>query len=261
MNKSSGAVSNSPRIVLFDIETSHNLIAKFDLRDEWVPHTNILRERFVICAAWKALGEKSTHAVAVTRKQALAGDDKQVIQTVHRVLSEADVVVGHNANRFDIPWLNGRVLFHRFKPMPPLRVVDTLTVAKRSFSLNSNRLDYLGKYLGLGGKTSTPAGLWLDVLKGDSKAIRTMVEYNKRDVTLLEDVFMHLRPYVPDYINRQFFGSIEGCPRCGSTHIQSRGLHRSLTQTYNRFQCCECGGWFRSRVANKAGKTSTRVLP
>jgi hypothetical protein len=169
--------------------------------------------------------------------------------------------VGHNSDRFDLPWLNGRFLFHKMPPLPPMRSVDTLKIAKRSFMLNSNRLDYLGKYLGVGGKTSTPAGLWLEVLKGNAKAIRTMVAYNKRDVELLEGVFTHLLPYAPDYINRQFFSGVaDTCPRCGSANVQRRGYHHSLTQSYHRFQCQACSGWFKARKAEKF-KTSTRSLP
>lgn len=260
--KTGGAVGpRGPRILIYDIETSHNIIAKFDLREEYVNHANILRERFVICAAWKWLGEKRTDAIAVTPKEALAGDDKAALKMIHCVLSSADVIVAHNGDRFDLPWLNGRFLFHKIPPLPLIRSVDTLKVAKRSFMLNSNRLDYLGKFLGLGGKTNTPTGLWLEVLKGNEKAIKTMVAYNKRDVTLLEDVFLRLRPYVPDYLNREFFGGAQdACPKCGSKNVERRGYKAALTQIYQQFYCRDCTGWFRARKAEKF-KTSTRSLP
>jgi hypothetical protein len=261
MPKIGGAVSTGPKILLYDIETSHNLLAKFDLREEYTPHTNIVQERFVICAAWKLLGQKQTDAVAVTPKQALAGDDSAALKVIHRVLSDADVIVAHNGDRFDLPWLNGRFLFHKMPPLPLMRSVDTLKVAKRAFSLNSNRLDYLGKFLGVGGKTTTPAGLWLQVLKGDAKAINTMVAYNKRDVTLLEDVFLRLRPYVPDFLNREFFGGDQNaCPKCGSKNVERRGYKAALTQIYQQFFCRDCQGWFRARKAEKF-KTNTRSLP
>lgn len=252
-----------PRILFYDIETSHNVVAKFSLREEYVNHNNILQERYVICAAWKWLGEKRIHAVAINdfpayRKQ--PHNDRHVIETLNTVLASADVIVAHNGNRFDFPWIAGRALKHELPPLPPIPSIDTLKIARRMFSLNSNRLDYLGNYLGLGGKTNTPPGLWIDVLKGDEKAIRTMVRYNKRDVELLEQVYLKLRPYAPEHFNAQLVTHVEGCPRCGSDKVQSRGWHASLTQKYRRFQCTACKGWFRSRTADKSQQSAGRVL-
>jgi hypothetical protein len=255
-------MSQEPKILLWDIETSHNIVASFQLRDEYTPHTNILQERFVICAAWKWLGEKKVHTVSVMddskRFSKDVADDKHVIETLHKVLSEADVIIAHNGDRFDTKFIETRALFHGLPALPPITSIDTYKVAKARFMFNSNRLDYLGKFLGFGGKKSTPAGLWLDVLKGDKKAIKTMVDYNKRDVTLLENVFLKLRPYVANHINREIFGKV-GCPRCGSKKVQSRGFHRAITKTYRRFQCQKCSGWFRDLKGGKA-TTQSRVL-
>lgn len=252
-----------PRILFYDIETSHNIVAKFSLREEYVNHTSILQERYIICAAWKWLGKKKIHAVAVNdfpayRKQ--PHDDRQVVEKLNEVLASADVIVAHNGDRFDFPWIAGRALKHALPPLPPIPSIDTLKVARRAFSLNSNRLDYLGQYLGLGGKTNTPPGLWIDVLKGSEKAIREMVAYNKRDVELLEQVYLKLRPYAPEHFNAQLVGSGGGCPRCGSEHVHSRGWHASLTQVYRRFRCMDCGGWFRSRTADKTRTVKGRTL-
>lgn len=263
MTKTGGAVS-TPRIVLWDVETAHNILAKFDLREEYTSHGNILQERYMICGAWKVLGERRVSAVSVLddpkRFSKSPADDRHVVQVLREVLMGADVIVAHNGDQFDLKWLNGRMLFHGMEPLPPIPSVDTLRVARRVFMLNSNRLDYLGKYLGIGGKTSTPQGLWIEVLKGSAKAIRTMVAYNKRDVELLEDVFVKLRPYAPEVFNRHLVeGQEKGCPRCGSDEVQRRGVHRSITQTYQRWQCQSCRGWFRSRTADKR-KAGTRVL-
>ncbi len=255
-----------PRIVLYDIETSHNIIAKFDLREEYTNPANILTERFMICAAWKSLGASRTHAVSglddKKRYKANPHDDKHVVETLHGVLSEADAVVAHNGDKFDFRWLQGRMLFHGLPPLPPMKHIDTLKIARRVFYLNSNRLDYIGKYLGLGGKSSTPAGLWIDILRGDKKAIRTMVDYNKRDVELLEQVFLKIRPYASIALNHQLFAEHEGCPHCGSERYEGRGYRYADTQVYRRFQCLNatCQKWFRSRKAEKGRAATHKVL-
>jgi hypothetical protein len=147
--------------------------------------------------------------------------------------------------------------------LPPVATIDTKKVAKAKFYFNSNSLDYLGKYLGLGGKISTPKGLWLKILRGGPeaiKAIQTMVVYNKRDVTLLKDVFLKLRPYIPNYVNRELFGN-QGCPRCGSKKVQSRGTYYAQTRTYRRWQCIGgCKGWFKTLKADYDSATKHRVL-
>lgn len=254
---------SEPKILLYDLETAFNIVASFQLRDEYTPHTNILTERYIICASWQWLGEKKIHTVSVLddpkRYKANPYDDYHVVSTMHKVLSSADVVVAHNGDRFDNKFVRTRALANGLPALPPLTSIDTYKVAKQNFMFNSNRLDYLGKFLGFGGKKTTPVGLWMDVLKGSRKAIETMVIYNKRDVTLLRDVFLKLRPYMNSHINRELFGKV-GCPRCGSSKVQSRGLHRAISRVYRRFQCQACSGWFRSVVNEKNVKTTARVL-
>lgn len=255
-----------PRILIWDIETSHNIVAVFQLRNQdWIHPDNILQERYIICASWKWLGEKTVHTVSVLDDPKLYAkdphNDLHVIKTIHGVLSQADAIVHHNGNAFDNKFVETRILVHGLDPLPPIPHIDTLKVAKLRFLFNSNSLDYLGALLGVGRKLKHPTGWWLDVLKGGSKAIsaiRGMAKYNKVDVLLLEKVFLKLRPYMPDYLNRQMFGCKGKCPRCGSNKVQLRGLHRSLTRLYQRMHCQACGGWFRAQKS--AGGAQTRVL-
>ncbi len=244
-------------------ETTHNLVAKFNLGEEYVGHDCVVQERYIVCASWKTLGQAKVEAVSVLDSPKTYArnphDDAYVVAKLHQVLSGADVIVAHNGDHYDIKFLRGRMLYHGLKPLPPIMSLDTLQTARSMFHLNSNRLDYLGRYLGLGMKKPTKTGLWLRVLKGDQKAVREMVAYNKQDVVLLERVFQKLTPYMSNYVNRQLFGQEGGCPRCGSRQTQARGVHRTLTQLYQRFQCLDCGGWFRERKAVKV-RPSTRVL-
>lgn len=258
-------MTKGPRVLIWDIETTHNIVASFQLRDEYTPHTNIIQERYIVCACWKWLGEKKIYSVSTLddakRYAKNPHDDYHVVKTLHSLIEEADVIVAHNGDSFDTKYFMTRALFHGLKPIPPVASVDTYKVAKAKFMFNSNRLDYLGKFLGFGGKKSTPAGLWLDVLKGSKKAIKVMVDYNKRDVDLLEKVFLKLRPYMPHHINNQLFGKV-GCPRCGSHKVQRRGLHRAISRVYQRWQCQAdgCGGWFKTAKAEAEPKTTVRVI-
>lgn len=252
-----------PRIVLYDLETSLQTVAVFQLKNQdWINPENIITERYIISASWKDLGESRVHAVSVLddpkRYAADPHDDFHVVNELHRLLSSADVVVAHNGDQFDQKYVNTRILYHGLPPLPPITSIDTCKVAKQRFLFNANRLDYLGAYLKVGRKKPTTSGLWLKVLNGSKSAIREMVEYNKQDVLLLERVFLKLRPYIQNHVNRELFGKT-GCPRCGSNHVQSRGVHRAISRVYQRFQCQKCGGWFRS-VKNDKLPVTGRII-
>jgi hypothetical protein len=262
------AERREPRILLYDLETSLQTVAVFQLGgNDWIQPSNILQERHIICAAWQWLGEDKIHAVSLlddpARYAADPHDDRHVVEKLHEVMSQADVVVAHYGDSFDNKYVLTRILYHDMEPLPPLQTIDTKKIAKQRFYFNSNGLDYIGQYLKVGKKVPHGAGLWLDILKGGQKAIdaiKKMVVYNKGDVALLREVFLKLRPYIPNYINREMFGHV-GCPRCGSAKVQSRGTYYALTRTYRRWQCQgTCKGWFRTLKADVGSASSNRVI-
>lgn len=253
-----------PKILFWDIETSLQPVAVFQLsHNDWIDPSSILQERYIICAAWSWNDEEKVHTVSVAdNKKRYAKDphdDRHVVETLHKVLADADIIVHHNGDSFDKKWVDTRALFHGLPALPPVQSIDTYKVAKNRFYLNSNKLDYIAKLLKVGEKIKTSPGLWMRVLNGDKRAVAEMVEYNKGDVTVLREVFHKLKPYINNYPSLELFGG-DGCPRCGSDKIQSRGLHRALTRTYQRYQCQDCCGWFRKLKADEGSTTSSRVL-
>lgn len=218
----------------------------------------------MLSACWMWLGENKVHSVSLLddpeRWKKDPHDDYHVVKTIRDVIAEADVVVAHYGDSFDNKYVKTRVLYHNLEPIPPVQTVDTKKIAKQVFYFNANNLEYLAKYLKCPNrKLHTSPGLWLKVLAGDAKALKDMVTYNKGDVLALRDVFMKFRPYIPNYINRELFGK-EGCPRCGSKKIQSRGTYYAQTRTYRRFVCNECRGWFKLLKADQGSATKHRVL-
>jgi hypothetical protein len=252
-----------PRILLYDLETSLEAVTVFALKyNDFINPDSIIKERSIICASWKWLDEKTIHSVSILDNSKLfakdPSNDKHVVETLYAVMAEADVLVGHNSDNFDKKYLDTRILFHSLPPLPPITSIDTYKVAKSKLLFNSNKLDYLGGYLGVGHKKPTTSGLWMRVFNGDKQAIKEMVAYNRQDVSLLERVFLKLSPFMDSHVNRQLYGGT-GCPRCGSTKIQSRGFYHAITRSYKRFQCQKCFGWFRDLKVS-GGSTASRVL-
>jgi hypothetical protein len=242
-----------PKILLWDIETSLQPVAVFQLaHNDWIDPSAILEERYIICASWKWLDEDRVSTVSVLddpkRYKRNPHDDTHVVTTLRAALAEADVLVHHNGDSFDKRYLDTRILAHGLDPLPPIATIDTYKIAKQKFLFNSNKLDYIGKFLKLGQKLSTTPGLWMRVLHGDRKAVAEMVTYNVQDVRLLEQVYHALKAHMPQHVNRQLYDAHAGCPRCGSPKLQSRGFYRALTKTYRRHQCQACRGWTRSVV-------------
>lgn len=254
------------KILYYDIETAQNLVALFQLaHNDFVDPSWIVRERYMISAAWSWNDDPKVYSVSVLddpkRYAKDPYDDYYVVKTLYNVLQEADVIVGHNADNFDKKWLDTRALVHGLAPLPPIPSIDTYKVAKKRLLLNSNKLDYIAKLLKVGSKIPTTPGLWMRVLAGEKKAIREMVSYNRHDVTVTRNVFKKLQPYVDNHVNRELFGET-GCPRCGSKKFQSRGTHKAITRTYQRYQCQnpKCMGWFRALKSESKSSTKFMVL-
>lgn len=238
----------SPRIILFDIETSLIVATTFSLRPDSIPHDGIIQDWSILCGAWKELGSQEVHAVQVKK----VGDDKQVVKQLRDVLVNADIIVAHNGAKFDIKKLNARLIYHKLPPLPVIPMVDTLKEVRKIAAFTSNRLDYLGKHLLGEGKLHTDSGLWMKVLQGDKQAIVDMVEYNKVDVLLLEKVYLYLRPYMK---NHPHVGVIlgdkkdESCSNCGGTQFKKRGKRLTATGVLKQeHQCKTCGHYHTTTI-------------
>lgn len=203
----------------FDIETAPNIgffwTAGFKLN---ISTESIIKERAIICICYKWEEDKITHSLNWDSKQ----NDKKMLQDFIKVANEADELVGHNGDKFDLAWIRTRCLFHRIEMFPTYVTIDTLKVARSKFKFNSNKLNYIAKYLGIGQKIHTDYDLWKDiVLNKDKDAMDKMIKYCKMDVILLEKVHKELSLHIPAKTHYGvIFGADRGsCPECGSDDI------------------------------------------
>jgi len=205
------------RRLFFDIESSPNIgffwSAGFKLQ---IGPQNIIKERAIICICYKWEGEKETYSLQWDAKQS----DKKMLEQFAKVLNKADELIGHNGDRFDLPWVRTRCLRYGIDMPPKFITIDTLKVARTKFKFNSNKLDYIASFLGIGHKIKTDFSLWTDiVLHKDKKAMENMIKYCKMDVVLLEKVFNELSKHIdPKTHYGVIFGQDRGsCPECGAS--------------------------------------------
>jgi uncharacterized protein YprB with RNaseH-like and TPR domain len=207
------------RRLFFDIETSPNIGLFWEAGyKKNIDYSNIIKERAIICICYKWEDDKEVGSVHWDSKQC----DKALLTKFIKIANQADELVGHNGDRFDLAWIRTRCLFHRIDMFPKYVTIDTLKVARSIFKFNSNKLNYIADYLGIGQKIKTEFGMWKDiVLNKDKKAMDKMIIYCKKDVILLEKVFKEINNHIPAKTHYGVnFGQDRGsCPECGSDEI------------------------------------------
>lgn len=229
--------------LFFDIETSYN-IGWF-----WQPsyqtsinYEQIIKPSAIICICYKWQGSDKVYNLTWDK-----GNDKEMVKKFFDIINEADEVVSHNGDKFDIKWIRTRFLVYGYKSMPEIKSIDTLKISRSKFKFHSNRLDAIGKFLGFGGKKQhSGIQLWHDIIqKNSKKAMKEMLEYCKRDVELLEKVFLKLEGYAKPKTNIAVSEGNKGnscdCPYCASDKYHITQTRVSATGTIKRtLQCNEC---------------------
>lgn len=234
---------NKTKILLFDIETAPNLGYAWGKWEQNIIEN--VKDWYILSFSYKWLGEKTVYAYSLpnfSNYKKNREDDSELIKKLWRLMDEADIVIAHNGDEFDIKKANARLIMSGILPPKPYKTIDTKKVAKRHFKFDSNKLDELGRYLGLGRKIQTGGfDLWKGCMAGNSDSWKKMVKYNKQDVVLLEKVYLKLRPWINNF---PIVSSENGqCRNCEGRRLHKRGFGYTKTARYQRLQCYNCGAW------------------
>lgn len=239
------------RVLFFDVETAPLLSFHWRVWKENIAPSQIERESFMLCWAARWQGQKRILSDLVTADEALAQDDGRIVESLAELVRTADVIVAHNVDRFDLPVLNTRLLHLGLDPLPPVRTLDTLKVAKKSFKKTFNRLSYLADSLGIEAKHAMVFDDWRRACAGNVTALKKMRSYCRQDIEVLEAVFEAMRPYAKG-LPRLVEATREmqrACPHCGAgfEFQEPSGLHRTNASNFHRYRCERCGKFSRGR--------------
>jgi DNA polymerase elongation subunit (family B) len=249
-------MSNKTKVLLYDIETAPILGYVWNMYEANV--LEIVERPYILCFSYKWLGERSVKVVSLLDFPLYNKDpknDRMVVKEIRKLLDEADFVIGHNSNKFDNKWANKRMVYHGLTPASPSVWIDTLQIARRYFKFESNRLDDLAAFLGVGRKVVHHGfPTWKGCMRGDMKAWREMLRYAKQDTRLLEKVYLKLRPFDINHPNINALPRVlDACPKCGSKNIVRHKERPTRVGTAYQYQCKSCGGYSTGKITRIKG--------
>ena len=211
-----------------------------------------------ICAAWKWYDQADVEFAAEWE----VGGYDGFMRAVWDVFNDADLIIGHNADRFDARHLMGGWAEMGLPAPSPYKVIDTLKIARASFAYESNTLDALNKRLGIDAKTDKyDARIARAAVNGDKEAQGVLRSYNMGDITASEALFDRLRPFAKGIPHLGMWSDDElACPSCGTTMTATGKTVHANIQRYEHLHCPNCGSHARgtARLKNPTRTRSAR---
>jgi DNA polymerase elongation subunit (family B) len=248
-------MANGPKILSVDIETSPVVAHAWGLFKQNIAINQIIERPRTLCFAAKFMDERKVHFYSEHEH----GPDV-MLHAAHALLSEADIVMHYNGDRFDLPRLNTEFVLAGLTPPAPYKSIDLLKVVRQNFNFPSNKLAYVSQMLGLTGKVKHEGHeLWIKCLAGDPKAWAKMKKYNVQDAKLLEELYEKVKPWIKGHPNMGLYadGDETVCPNCAGIDLERRGYAFTNLGKFQRYRCRTCGTWTRS-TSRVTGVTITQ---
>lgn len=230
------------KVLTLDIETAPNTASVWGLWQQNVGLPQLLESGYVLCFA-----AKYEHEDRVRFHKGPA-----MVRAAHKLLTDADVIVGYNHIKFDIPWLNTEFIRAGLTAPAQFATVDLCQIVKQRFRFPSNKLEYVASELLGEGKGNTGGhATWLGCMAGDKTAWARMEHYNRQDVLLTERLYQHLKPWIARLPNPRLYGDAQPgevtCPQCGGNKVRKRGISYTQLCSYQRYLCDDCGRYSRGK--------------
>jgi uncharacterized protein YprB with RNaseH-like and TPR domain len=179
------------KTLFLDIETTPMQVYTWGLFDQNISINQIIKSTEMLCFGARWLGEKKVIFKSVHH------DGKQaMLEHLHKMMDEADVLVGWNSAGFDHKHIKREFLENEMKPPSPVKDLDLMSITKSNFLFPSNKLDYVAQKLGVGSKVKHSGfNLWIECMEGNPKSWKEMKAYQIQDVNLLVELYDLLVPW------------------------------------------------------------------
>ena len=188
---------NMPKILIFDIETAPMEVYVWHLFKNVVTPNMVIKDRSMLSWSAKWLFEAKIMGQRVKGSEAVDRKDDSILSGLWYLLNEADIVIAHNGNQFDVKIANARFAVAGLHPPMPYKTIDTLLHSRKVFNFPSQKLDCVKGYFGLALKMEHEGmDLWKKCVNGYEASLDKMLKYNMRDVTILEELYLRIRPWM-----------------------------------------------------------------
>lgn len=253
---------SEPKIVLFDLEIIPDLQQALKywtmLNASWDSSMTLKAEVTSICSfGFEIFGDNRAqvkNAWDWPEWDKNVNADKKLCKFAYDLLVDADAVVYHNGDGFDLKYLNTRLAIHKLPQLPNIPTIDTKKLLKRHFFLLRNSLGHGSEIVTDAEKMDHGEGwqLWIDTVNRKKKAMKLMSEYCKQDIVATRELFKVLRPKIRNIPNYNHHSKgLNVCPNCGSTRLKSHGWRNTKTMTYKRYRCIDCAAFSRTNQSDK----------
>lgn len=255
-------VTQKLSVLVFDLETAPGEAYMFSPKMRYIPHYMVKHLPFVTMwsAAWLHGGKVMSDCA--TPSEINMRDDSRVVQSMADLMREADIVLAHNGDNFDVPWIRGRCWINDLEPLGPIASIDTKKLSARDFAMPHNNLDALIQAKLGTSKIKTDFSWWKDIIElqdeAKEKALRRMLRYCKKDTKELRDLFKTMIPHVHRLPRLVDSTDAYICPTCGSDKIQKRGKKRTKAYTYQQFYCNHCRRYSSEKSNDRTNRTELR---
>jgi len=259
---------NKMRILVLDIETAPMLANVWSLWQNGVSLNQVEKDWHILSYAAKWYGEDEVFYYDQSGEYDIE-DDFNLCHTLHDLMNNADATLTQNGRKFDLKKINARFVINGLPPVRPLRVIDTLEIAKREFGFTSNKLQYMTeklckKYKKLQHSKFPGMELWTEVMKGNAEAWAEMKEYNINDILSLEELYDIIKPFSSKHPNVALMqeNNVPTCRVCGGSDLVEDGHWFTSLSKYQLYRC-SCGAYSRGRstVTNKEERNNVTMSP
>ena len=240
-----------PRILIFDIETSPQEARGFFHGKYRQSIREVTRHSHLLTGAYAWLGIDEIGFIAQwddPHWEPMSEDDYWVAVRLHVLFDQADIVIAHYGDKFDIPVCNDRWLVNGLGPPSPYQSIDTKSESSKRFKTVSHSLGDLAVKHGIEEKlTNSGWDMWIGCMEGDPESQLEMKTYNIQDVVALRDWYLHIRGWIGSdgkkkhpNLGHWVRGTDAACPNCGrqDTLILNKWRkHRTQHYEYATFHC------------------------
>lgn len=204
-----------------------------------IPAESVIEWPRTICVAWNWYGTKAVEFAS-------EWDDGRdtMLERAWDAYDRASLLYGHNVDRFDTKNLNAEWLTKGLKAPSPVKILDTLKEARKTFGFESNTLASLTDRLGISTKTDKySVEMARAAVAGSKKHQRQIKAYNVGDIHASREFVDRLRGWIPSHPH-DVMGTVNDrptCNQCWGDNLVSNGIKLAAQIAYKLYRCADCG--------------------